>query len=155
MIKIVSTTIILVLKLAHQEYQRNKFTFSVTKDEECLFSGQKQTNMELHRSAHLGVRHNLFLTVLHSPCTVVDVLIRLNSLINAKHAMYQKCQRKKHFLSRNIICRVAGIPSLGCGSRGQRSSCAMGLISKTAVSFSLICPPISLLHQGRCLHKVE
>ena len=43
--KIVSTTIILVLKLAHKEYQRSKFTFSVNKDEKCLFSGQKQTNM--------------------------------------------------------------------------------------------------------------
>ena len=66
MIKIVSTTIILVLKLAHKEYQRNKFTFSVKKDEEYVSSGQKQTNMGLHRSAHLGVRQNLFLTVLHS-----------------------------------------------------------------------------------------
>ena len=56
-IRIVSTTIILVLKLAHKEYQRNKFTFSLKADEECLFSGQKQTNMELHRSAHLGVCH--------------------------------------------------------------------------------------------------
>ena len=56
-IKIVSTTIMLVLKLAHKEYQRNKFTFSVIKDKECGFSSQKQTNMELHRSAHLGVRH--------------------------------------------------------------------------------------------------
>ena len=66
-IKIVSTTIILVLKLAHKEYQRNKFTFSVKADEKCLFSGQKQTNMELHRSAHLGVRHEMFFAVLHSP----------------------------------------------------------------------------------------
>ena len=55
--EIVSTTIISVLKLAHKEYQRNKFTFSVKKGEECVISGQKQTNMELHRSAHLGVRH--------------------------------------------------------------------------------------------------
>ena len=78
---------------------------------------------------------------------MVDVLVRLSSLINARHAMYQKCQRKKHFLSRSITCRGAEIPSLGCGSRGQRSSSAMGLISKTAVNFSLICPPISLLHQ--------
>ena len=36
-----STTIILVLKLAHKEYQRNKFTFSVKKDEECVSLGQK------------------------------------------------------------------------------------------------------------------
>ena len=56
-IKIVSTTTILVLKLAHKEYQRKKITFSVKKDKECGFSGQKQTNIELHRSAHLGVRH--------------------------------------------------------------------------------------------------
>ena len=48
---------------------------------------------------------------------MVDVLVRLNSLINAKHAMYQKCQRKKHFLSRSITCRVAGIPSPGFGSK--------------------------------------
>ena len=40
-IKIVSTTIILVLKLAHKEYQRKKITFSVKKDKECGFSGQK------------------------------------------------------------------------------------------------------------------
>ena len=33
-IKIVSTTIILVLKLVHKEYQRNKFTFSVKNDED-------------------------------------------------------------------------------------------------------------------------
>ena len=57
MIKIVSTTIIVVLKLAHKEYQTNKFTFSVKKDEECVFSGQKQTNMELQRNAHLCVCH--------------------------------------------------------------------------------------------------
>ena len=31
----------LVLKLARKEYQRNKFTFSVKKDEECVSSGQK------------------------------------------------------------------------------------------------------------------
>ena len=66
-IKIVSSTIILVLKLAHKEYQRNKFTFSVKKDKECGFSGQKQTNMELHRSAHLGVCHKMFFGVLQSP----------------------------------------------------------------------------------------
>ena len=65
-IKIVSTTIILVWKLALKEYQRNKFTFSVKKDEEYVSSGQKQTNMGLHRRAHLGVHQNLFLTVLHS-----------------------------------------------------------------------------------------
>ena len=47
----------LVLKHARKEYQRNKFTFSVKADEECLFSGQKQTNMELHRSALLSVLH--------------------------------------------------------------------------------------------------
>ena len=46
---------------------------------------------------------------------MVDVIVKLNSLINAKHAMYQNCQRKKHFLSRSITGRVAGIPSLGCG----------------------------------------
>ena len=80
-----------------------------------MFSGQKQTNMELHRSANLDVRHKMFFTVLHSP--LGEVLVRLNSLINAKHAMYQKCQRKKHFLSRNITCRVAGIPSPGFGSK--------------------------------------
>ena len=40
---------------------------------------------------------------------MVDLLVRLNSFINAKHAMYQKCQRKKHFLSRSITCRIAGI----------------------------------------------
>ena len=57
----------LVLKLAHKEYQRKKFRFSVKKDEECVFSGQKQTNMELHRSAHLGVRHKMFFAVSHSP----------------------------------------------------------------------------------------
>ena len=56
-IKIVSTTIILVLKPAHKEYHRKKITLSVKKDEECVFSSQKRTNMELHRSAHLGVRH--------------------------------------------------------------------------------------------------
>ena len=50
-----------------KEYQKNKFSFSVEKDEECVFSGQKQTNMELHRSAHLGVRHYMFFAVLHSP----------------------------------------------------------------------------------------
>ena len=66
-INIVSTTIILVLKLAHKEYKKKEFTFSVKKDEEYVSSGQKQTNMGLHRSAHFGVRHNLFLTVLHSP----------------------------------------------------------------------------------------
>ena len=68
---------------------------------------------------------------------MVDVLVRLSSLINAMHAMYEKCQRKKHFLSRSITCRVAGIPSLGCGSRSQRSSSAMGLISKTLRSMSV------------------
>ena len=47
--------------------------------------------------------------------TVVDVLVTLNSLINAKHAIYQKCQRKKHFSSRSITCRVEGIPTAGCG----------------------------------------
>ena len=41
----------------HKEYQRIKFSFSVKKDEESVFLGQKQTKMELHRSAHLGVRH--------------------------------------------------------------------------------------------------
>ena len=40
-IKIGSTTIFLVLKLALKECQRNKFTFSVKKDEECVFSGQR------------------------------------------------------------------------------------------------------------------
>ena len=34
---------------------------------------------------------------------MVDVLVRLNILINAKHATYQKCQRKKNFLSISII----------------------------------------------------
>ena len=29
-----------------------------------MFSGQKQTNMELHRSAHLGVHHKMFFAVL-------------------------------------------------------------------------------------------
>ena len=57
MIKIVSKAVILVLKLAHKEYQRINFSFSVKKDEESVFLGQKQTKMEIHRSAHLGVRH--------------------------------------------------------------------------------------------------
>ena len=35
-IKIVSTTITLVLRLAHMEYQKNKFTFSVKQDEEYV-----------------------------------------------------------------------------------------------------------------------
>ena len=48
---------------------------------------------------------------------MVDVLVRLNILINAKHAMYQKCQMKKPFLSISITCRVAGIPSPGYGSK--------------------------------------
>ena len=46
-----------VLKLAHKEYQRKRITFSVKTDEECVFSSQKRTNMKLHRSAHVGVRH--------------------------------------------------------------------------------------------------
>ena len=53
---------------------------------------------------------------------MVDVLATLNSLINAKHAIYQKCQRKKHFLFRSITCRVAGIPSLGCVFSGQKQT---------------------------------
>ena len=75
---------------------------------------------------------------------MVDVLVRLNSLINAKLAMYQKCQRKKHFLSISITCRVAGIPSPGFGSKvkGHQVQWAL-IIRKTAVNFSLICPPIS------------
>ena len=48
---------------------------------------------------------------------MLDVLVRLNSLINAKQAIYQKCQRKKHFLSRSITCRVARIPSPVFGSK--------------------------------------
>ena len=48
---------------------------------------------------------------------MVDVLVRLNILINAKHAAYQKCQRKKNFLFISITCRVAGIPSPGYGSK--------------------------------------
>ena len=41
--KIVSTTIILVLKLAHKEYQRNKFIFSVKKKKNmCLQVKNKQ-----------------------------------------------------------------------------------------------------------------
>ena len=56
-IKIVSTALILVFKLVHKEYQRINFSFSVKKDEESVFLGQKQTKMEFHRSAHLGVCH--------------------------------------------------------------------------------------------------
>ena len=56
-IKIVSTIIILFLKLVHKEYQRREITFSVRTDQKCVFSSQKRKNMELHRSAHLGVRH--------------------------------------------------------------------------------------------------
>ena len=41
---------------------------------------------------------------------------------------------EKHFLSRSITCRVAGIPSLGCGSKVKS---AMGLISKTLRSISV------------------
>ena len=107
--------------------------------------------MGLHRSAHLGVRHDFFLTVLHSPCTVVDVLVRLNSLINAKHAMYQNCQRKKHFLYSSITCKVAGIPSLGCGSRGQRSSGAMGLIIRLqSISVSSVLLFLCIMNDDVC-----
>ena len=49
--KIVSTAVILVLKLAHKEYQRKRFSFSVKKDEESVFLGQKQTKMEFRRSS--------------------------------------------------------------------------------------------------------
>ena len=45
------------LKLAHKDYQRINISFSVKKDEESVFLGQKQTKMEFRRSAHLGVRH--------------------------------------------------------------------------------------------------
>ena len=45
------------LKLAHKEYQKINFLFSVKKEEESVFLGRKQTKMEIHRSAHLGVRH--------------------------------------------------------------------------------------------------
>ena len=55
--KIVSTAVILVLKLAHKEYQRINSSFNVIKDEESVFLGQKQRKMEFRRSAHLGVRH--------------------------------------------------------------------------------------------------
>ena len=66
---------------------------------------------------------------------MVDVLVRLNILINAKHVAYQKYQRKKNFLFISVTCRVAGIPSPGV--KGHRSSSAMGLISKTLRSITV------------------
>ena len=47
----------MVLKLVHKDYQRINISFSVKKDEESVFLGQKQTKIEFRRSAHLGVRH--------------------------------------------------------------------------------------------------
>ena len=58
-------TIIFVLKLAHKVYHRMNFSFGVKKEDKSVFWGQKQTYMERHRSAHLGVRHSMFFTVLH------------------------------------------------------------------------------------------
>ena len=56
MIKIESTTNILVLKDAHKEYQRINYTSSVRKGE-VLFLSQQQTYMEFHKNAHFGVHH--------------------------------------------------------------------------------------------------
>ena len=71
-IRIVSTTIILVLKLAQKDYQRNKFTFSVKADEECLFSGQKPTNMD----------YKWYFT-LHSISIYITHMVRVN--LNNSH----------------------------------------------------------------------
>ena len=73
MIKIEITTNILVLKVAHKEYQRKNYTSSVGKEGEVVFLSQQQTYMEFHKTliSVFTIRYSLLCYIVHSgrsPC---------------------------------------------------------------------------------------